>query len=64
MRAVALALLVVVLGTACGSDESNTTAEPAAETVTPGAVEAPVEGGTEAFEAYRGKPVVANVWAS
>ncbi len=64
MRAVALALLVVVLGAACGSDEPVTTAEPAAEAVTPGAVEAPVEGGTEAFEAYRGKPVVANVWAS
>ena len=64
MRAVALALLVLVLGAACGSDEPAATAEPAAGAATPGAVEAPVQGGSEALAAYRGEPVVVNVWAS
>jgi thiol-disulfide isomerase/thioredoxin len=64
MRAVALALLVLVLGAACGGDEPAATGEAAADAAVPGGVEAPVDGGSEALEAYRGAPVVVNVWAS
>jgi len=64
MRAVALALLVLGLGAACGSDEPAAPVEPAAEAAMPGDVEAPVDDGSEALAAYRGEPVVVNVWAS
>ena len=62
MRTVVLALLVLVLA-ACGGEDPGQPAAAAPEAPAGGPA-APAEAGAEALEAYRGEPLLVNVWAS
>src|SRR5688500_17948941 len=62
MRTVVLALLVLVLA-ACGGEDPGQPAAAAPEAPAGGAA-APAEASAEALEAYRGEPLLVNVWAS
>lgn len=65
MRTLALVLLVLALGAGCGGGSEPVDAPaPSAGAAPSGGPEAPSGGGREALEAYRGEPVVVNVWAS
>jgi len=65
MRALALVLLLLALGAGCGGASEPVDAPAASAGAAPsGSPAAPSDGGREALEAYRGKPLVVNVWAS
>lgn len=64
MRAAALALLVLALGAACGGEEPAGVADEPAAAAPSGGTEAPAKAGPDGLEAYRGEPLVVNVWAS
>lgn len=63
MRTVVLALLVLVLA-ACGGGDPGQPADAAPDAAPAGGTAAPAEAGAEALEAYRGEPLLVNVWAS
>ncbi len=64
MRAAVLALLLVALGAACGGEEPAAVADEPAAAAAAGGMEAPVEAGPDGLAAYRGEPLLVNVWAS
>lgn len=64
MRALVLALCVAALGAACGGGEEAVTPDPGGGATVSGGPAAPAEEGADALDAYRGEPVVVNVWAS